>query len=568
MGLFVAGPLPNIAPFRQRPDARFMQTCWKAGRQALLSLALSTGIVWAAPNPATDPAAVGQLISAVSLDVMSEASLNACGDVGAASLPQMRAAWVAWRDKHGLAPLRMVVTHLMGRNPSSFPKWEAVTEPLRQKVLADPAPDKACAALAKDWQGPGMDVTALYPQARAVAVALVQAKMAPAPQMPAIISVPGGGQVLLPSQIPAFFKQHGYWSALSEEQAQKQLGAIYVKGRVMRNASHWDHFYLVQEQGDRRADPPIYLRFDAEALVGREVVLRGLVTSLSSTSMTLDGAAIVSDGASFTPYALAQAPFERKEVILQRVTSAPGRGLADKDLAAVVIHGEGNYNYGSKWEEDVRFLLRDGTVYRRTEMPPDQLNVAASRQLEPQRWGRWRAHGKGYEMQAQDDDGRPAGDWKAEKHLAVRPWPQDTRLEGGYSRGTFTGSLVTGGTSSTRGIRFTRDGRFERSYQSLSSSGTLAATLNNTVISGSSHGDGKGSSSTGGGSVGTGTGTVTAISSNKKDDGASRRGRYQLSGFVLTLDYDDGHQERLLSFPVYDNTDTVYVGSGSYSLDK
>lgn len=527
------------------------------------------GAASAAPaaSLATDPAAVGQLISAVSLDVMSEASLNACGDAGAASYAQMRAAWVAWRDRHGLAPLRMVVTQMMSRNPSSFPKWETVTETLRRKVLADPAPDKACAALAKDWQGPEMDVTALYPQARAVAVSLVQAKMASAPQMPAIISAPGGGQVLLPSQVPAFFKQQGYWSALSEEQAQKKLGPIYVKGRVTRNASHWDHFYLVQEQGDRQADPPIYLRLDAEALVGREVVLRGLVTSLSSTSMTLDYAAIVNDGASLAPYPLAQAPLERKEVILQRVTSAPGKGLADKDLAAVVIHGEANYNFGSRWEEDVRFLLRDGTVYRRTEMPPDQLNVAASRQLEPQRWGRWRAAGKGYEMQAQDDDGRPLEGWKPEKHQAVRPWPLDTRLEGSFSRSAFTGSMVTGGTSSTHGMRFTRDGRFERSFSSLSGSGSLAA-INGTVISGSAHGDGQGSSATGGGTVGTPFGTAGAVSSRKTDDGASRRGRYQLGGYVLTLDYDDGHQERLLSFPVYGDAKTVYVGSGSYSLDK
>jgi hypothetical protein len=88
------------------------------------------------------------------------------------------------------------------------------------------------------------------------------------------------------------------------------------------------------------------------------------------------------------------------------------------------------------------------------------------------------------------------------------------------------------------------------------------------VVSGSSHGDGKGSSSTGGGTVGTPFGTAGAVSSRSNDDGASRRGRYRLSGFVLTLDYDDGQQERLLSFPVHDDNKTVYVGNGSMSLDK
>jgi hypothetical protein len=302
--------------------------------------------------------------------------------------------------------------------------------------------------------------------------------------------------------------------------------------------------------------------------VGREVVLRGLVTSLSEGSLTLDEPSLVTDATGLAPSPLPQAPLERKEVLLQRVMSAPGKGLAEKDLSAVVIHGESNFNNGTHWDEDVRFLLRDGTAYRRTEMPPNQLNVAASRQLEPQRWARWRANGKTYEMQEQDDDGRPSGEWKPVQHHAVRPWPADTRLEGSFSRGSFSGSLVLGGTSSTRTIRFTRDGRFERSYSSFSGSGSLAATLNNTNISASSHGDGKGSSSTGGGTVGGPFGTVGAISSRKQDDGAGRRGRYQLSGWVLTLDYDDGHQERLLSFPVYDDNKTVYVGDGSLSLDK
>ena len=530
-----------------------------------LSLALSAGLASAAPAP--DAAALKQLIDAVSLDVMSEASLDACADVGAGSAEAMRSAWAAWRERHQLAPLRMVVMDLTRRQGSKAPPWSTITEPMRQRVLADATPDATCATLARDWQGPGMDVTALYPQARATAIALVQAKMAYVPESPPVVAAASGGQVLLPSQIPALSAQQPRgWSAVSDEVAQRYLGWVYVKGRVERWSSDGDRFRLVQEQGDRRAEESIYLNFNAEPWVAREVVLRGLVTSLSRSSMTLSKAAVVGDAAGLAPSPLAQAPLSRKEVLLQRVTRAPGQGLPEKELAAVVIHGEANYNFGSRWEEDVRYLLRDGTVYSRTEMPPDQLDVTASRRLEPQRWGRWRAAGQGYEMQAQDDDGRPGG-WKAEKHHAVKPWPQGTRLEGSFSRSSFNGSMVTGGTSSTRGIRFTRDGRFERSFSSLSSSGSMAA-INGTVISGSAHGDGSGSSATGGGTVGAPFGTVTAVSRRKQDDGASRRGRYQLSGYVLTLDYDDGHQERLLSFPVNDDHKTVYAGSGSYSLDK
>lgn len=543
-----------------------------AGYLALMAAACSAGLALAATSQtdlAANAAALTELVNAVSLDVMSEAALEACDDVGAPSTPQMRAAWVAWRDKHQLAPLRMVVMELKRRQGSSVPPWTTITEPMRRRVLGDPAPDRVCAGLINDWQGPAMDASAQFPQARAAAMALVKAKMVSAPEMPAVAPGAVRGQFFLPSQMPALAAQQKHtWSAISDEAAERALGQIYIKGRVERWGTERDRFQLAQEQGDRRAPLSINLGIDAEPWVGREVVMRGLVTSLSGGYVKLSAAAVVSDPSGLTPSPLPQVPLERKEVLLQRVLKAPGQGLPEKDLAAVVIHGESNFNNGTHWDEDVRFLLRDGTVYRRTEMPPDQLNVAASRQLEPQRWGRWRANGKGYEMQAQDDNGRPAGDWKAEKHHAVRPWPKDTRLEGSFSRGSFSGSLVLGGTSATRTIRFTRDGRFERSHSSFSGSGTLAATLNNTNIAASSYGDGKGSSSTGGGAVGTPFGTAGAVSSRKQDDGASRRGRYQLSGHVLLLDYDDGHQERLLSFPVHDDNKTVYVGSGSLSLDK
>ncbi|MFG6460781.1 hypothetical protein ACG04Q_04290 [Roseateles sp. DXS20W] len=518
----------------------------------------------AAPTSlAGDPEALTQLVNAVSLDVMSEASLEACEAVGAPAFEAMRTAWVAWREQHQLAPLRSVVMSLKRRNNRSAP-WSDITDPLRERVLSDPAPDKACAALARDWQTAGLNVSAMFPQARATAKAVVMEKLAHAPTQPELYAGTARGQVLLPTQIEALAAQNnGGWSDLSEQAAERKLGWVFVKGRVKRWSRDPDRFSLVLDQGERISEAEAYLRFDAESWVGREIVVRGLVTSLRSYALTLENAALVTDPSGLTPSPLAQQPLGRKDVLLQRVMRPPGSGLADKDLAAVVIHGQSDFSNGTRWEEDVRFLLKDGTAYRRTEMPPDQLDVAASRKLEPQQWARWRSNGKAYDMQAQDVDGRPAGDWKPQQHHAVKPWPQGTRLDGYFSRDTFSGSLALGGVSSTRAIRFTRDGRFERSYSSLGTSGGMAA-MNGAVISASSRGDGKGNSSTAGGTVSGAGGTVGATSgTTTRDDGASRRGRYQLGGYVLTLDYDDGHQERLLSFPVYADGGTVYVGSGS-----
>ena len=535
---------------------------------ALLTVATAVTAAPGAPDLAADRAAVAQLIGAVSLDMMTEASLDACEDVGAASTPQSRAAWVAWRERHQLAALRSVVLSVKRGNRSAFPPWDTLTDPMRERVLGDAAPDKICAGLGQDLQGAEMDVSALYPQARATALALVQAKVAYKPSLPDLVPGTPRGQVLLVSQLPTLASQQDRtWSAVSDEEAMRRLGQVYVKGRVQRWGDDGDDFQLVQESVDRRIPHTVMLRFNAEAWVGREIVLRGLLTSLDRYSSTLAKAALVADPSGLAPAPLAHAPMKRKPVVLQRVMSAPGRGLPDKDLDAIVIHGKGNYINGISWEEDVRFLLKDGTFYERTSMPPDQLDVAASRKLEPQQWGRWKGSPGAYDMQSQDDDGRPDGGWERKQHLAVKPWPQDTRLEGSFSRGSYAGSYFAGGISSKRSIRFTKDGRFERSYSSLGTSGSLAG-INGANISASSHGDGKGSSSTGGGTVAGPLGTSGAFSTTKTHDGATRRGRYQLSGYVLTLHYDDGRQERLLSFPVNADRSSVYVGNGSLSLVK
>lgn len=530
----------------------------------LATLGLCCAAAAATPDPSTDPAAIAQLVNAVGLDVMSEASLQACTELGVPTAERMRDAWVAWREQHQIAPLRMVMADLMRRRGSSAPSWERLTAPLRERLLADPKPEAACAELMRDWQGPTMDASALYPQAAAVAQALLRSQAVSRPDRPAVALGALRGPVLLPTQLPALAAQFkGGWSGITAEAARRNLGPVFVKGRVERWSQQPDRYRLVLQQAGRHSAQRILLGFNAEAWVGRELVLRGVLTSLRDDSATLAQAELVGDPTGLTPSPLPQLPLQRAEVLLQRVTAAPGAGLTDKELLAVVIHGRADYSNGTRWKEDVRFLLRDGSYYRRTEMPPDQLDVAASRRLEPQQWGRWRSDGSAYAMQAQGDDGRPEGEWQAQPHRAVKPWPADTRLDGHFSRGTFSGSLVTGGVSSTRAIRFTRDGRFERSASAFGASGGLAA-INGATISASSRADGSGSSRTAGGTVAGPSGSVGATSGTiTQDDGASRRGRYQLGGWVLTLHYDDGHQERLLSFPVHDDGKTVYVGHGS-----
>ena len=208
-------------------------------RAALLAAALIAS-AQAAPLPeaqrlATDPAAVQQLVSAVSLDVMTEASVEACEAIGAPSAPAARAAWVAWRERHQLAPLRTVLGNSRRRQGSDTLSWHRLIEPMRQRVLAEARPEPVCAGLARDLQTPAMDATALYPLAAPVARALVALKTAYPPDLPAVVPGPPRGVVVTPSQV----------SALA--QASRGEGeVVHVKGWVQRWGSEGDKFELVR----------------------------------------------------------------------------------------------------------------------------------------------------------------------------------------------------------------------------------------------------------------------------------------------------------------------------------
>ena len=556
-----AAARPGLAP-GQVPGLR-------PGLVAGLMTGLMTGLPGAgtagAAALAPDAAAIGQLVEAASLDAMAEASVRACIEMGVPHGAAMEAAYADWRTRHRLPLVRSVVLNLAARQRRD-PPWMEVSAAMQQRVQAEALPEKACETLMRDWSTPAMDAGALYPAAEATARALIAEKLANAPEpLPTTAGVAGGGQVLSIAQLLHLLEPQ---NAGAGQGTQRPLGPLLIKGRIRRWLDTRVSFQLVQDEGEFSAQRAINLRFDAEALLGREVVLSGMLRNPRAYTLELEDAVWVSDPAGLQPSTRPAQALQRKPVPLPRVLSKAGQGLQDKDLAAVVLHGYADYSNGSQWREEVRFLLRDGSAYLRTEMPPDQLDAARSKRLEPQRWARWRAKGAHYDFQAQNDQGLPEGGWQAGQHRAMRPWAPGARLEGSYSRSAFYGNQFIGGTSSTRGIRFMRDGRFERSFHSLSGSGSLAAAQG-TVIHGSASGDGKGSQSVAGGTVGTALGSVTTTTpQNRKDDGASRRGSYTLSGYVAVLRYDDGREERLLSFPVDDGSRSVFLGSSSYSLAK
>ena len=365
-----------VRPERGGRQARAVQGGMQGGRGAAAALLLLAGQAGAASAP-PDAAAIGQLVEAATLDAMTEASVRGCVEMGVPQGPALQTAFADWRSRHQLPLLRSVVLNLAARQHRD-PPWKAMSEAMKQRVLDEPQPEKACETLQRDWTTPTMDASALYPAAVATARALIAEKLARAPEpLPVVPGPLGGGQVLSVAQLLQQVEQAR--ASGTGAQARRPLADVLVRGRIVRWLEERVSFTLEQDDGVFSAQRALVLRFDAEPLVGREVVLRGTVQDPRAYTVELSDAAWVSDPSGLQPSPLPAQALRRKPVPLARVTDKPGQGLQDKALAAVVLHGHADYSNGSQWREEVRFLLRDGSAYLRTEMPPDQLDVSRSR---------------------------------------------------------------------------------------------------------------------------------------------------------------------------------------------
>ncbi len=241
--------------------------------------------------------------------------------------------------------------------------------------------------------------------------------------------------------------------------------------------------------------------------------------------------------------------------------TAPGRGVAPGQIVSVLHKLEQEYTIGGlQLRETTYLLLSDGSAYEDLRCPPDQLDVLMSRKREPLNWGRWRRAGNKYELQFPEEDGRP-GAWAAPSLTSVvRPGAKGERLQGRYQSGS--SFQIPGGAGSVqfRGVSFTRDGRFETDFYSITggSTGYGADTITATAVA-----DDEGSvSSVSGPNFGGGS---TTKSNRAKAD---RAGRYEIDGYTLLLTFDNGRVERLPFFFADDGKREIWFRDAVYSIPK
>lgn len=253
--------------------------------------------------------------------------------------------------------------------------------------------------------------------------------------------------------------------------------------------------------------------------------------------------------------AKAQRPESKDEQMKRAVrVSQPGTGVQDSQIEAVLHEGRGISTVnGFQYQESADLLLRDGWEYSNLQVPPEDLNVEVSKQLQPDQWHHWRQQGKDYFIQ-----GQKTGQWsKMEVETAV-PVRQRINQHLLYRHATTFGGM---GSYNTRNdITFSADGNFERSSSVLAGSGVVQAAGGFSGSAGSYH-DRNGCSSSASGTSSTGGSTVGAYSMShcKPGQDPNSYGTYKISGYVLELDSASGQVQRLLAFHPFSNKPDVYI---------
>ncbi len=237
-----------------------------------------------------------------------------------------------------------------------------------------------------------------------------------------------------------------------------------------------------------------------------------------------------------------------------KYVTAPGKGVQAAQIAGI-LHNQTFIYGGGDAKNETYLLLKDGAIHDGLPVPPDELDVSLSHRREPEKWGRWRRQGAQY-LAAWPDHPNHFEPLKGEAALPARP---GEALAGRFGTGSTSGSMIMGGSYHLWGVTFSPGARFLKDNRGGASSGTLGQTMNDFSVD-TTYDD---------------AGSVTSFSApaavgytaNKKR-GSSRAGTYSVSGYTLTLRYDDGRVERTPFFFTDAKHDEIYFEGATMALDK
>ena len=269
----------------------------------------------------------------------------------------------------------------------------------------------------------------------------------------------------------------------------------------------------------------------------RSVVLRGTLRSYDNWIL-LENCEVLRDATGFLASALPDSGrLRRMPVDAAQIRTAPNQGVTMAQIDGMYQSTELRYDYSSMLylpDESTYLLLRDGWLYDGLEFTPHDLNVTASRALEPQHWHRWRRQGDALQQQSYDQSGRTDGEWTTLKAIA-RPAIGTRRLSGRFSStsSATAGIQGMGGAFSMATVTYTffADGRFAwTNFTQMYASSSVGT------------GDGGASGAVGGAVFGPGGASVSSVG------GGDDEGTTSIDGCTLILRTKKGTVFRMSIF--------------------
>lgn len=238
--------------------------------------------------------------------------------------------------------------------------------------------------------------------------------------------------------------------------------------------------------------------------------------------------------------------------------TAPGKGVQLDEIETVLYTFEQRFDIGGmQIEEWVYLLLKDGRVMDGLPVPPQDLDLAASRSREPDRWGWW-----------QREDGQYRFAWPARPQryepprgaqLTARSSTAGMRVSGTFE--SASSYAIPGGASSVQfwGVTLSPKGRFQKYRHGMTSAGGVPGL---DVMVSTVWDDEGATTAVSGPNIGGG------VTSKSRAALAGRIGHYEFDGYALLLTYDDGRKARLPSFWLGEGQSQLWFEGASLGLKK
>lgn len=141
-----------------------------------------------------------------------------------------------------------------------------------------------------------------------------------------------------------------------------------------------------------------------------------------------------------------------------------GKTLKSEEIKGVVLNLEYGYGVGGMViaEYNPYLLLKDGSIYQNSKVSPYDLNVALSKQAEPEKWGTWKLEGKTMVVQLQEKGVMKTKRWDKNWYWA-RPAENNEKIQGAFKTIGGGGNTAFGGTTmiiTGSNIAFNNKGQF------------------------------------------------------------------------------------------------------------